>query len=63
MEEIMKTRIWIYIKNLGDGSASIRFFSSKEEAEKYAENDDERFCDDINEYILDFDSNGELLDD
>ena len=57
----MKVKIWIYTRNLGDGSCAPCFFNSNEEAEKYAESDDERYCNDISEYILEFDENGKLL--
>lgn len=57
----MKTKIWYYIQNLYDGSATVRFFKSKEDAEKYADIDDERFCDDIECCELEFDENGKLL--
>jgi len=57
----MKVKLWIYIENLGDGSAAARFFSSNENAEEYASHDTERFCDDI--YPVSF-KNGlpELID-
>lgn len=45
----------------GDGSASALFFKSEKGAEKYAEKDDERFCDDIYSKELEFDENGVLL--
>ena len=35
------------IINLGDGSATAKFFSSQEAAEAYLEEDEERLCDDI----------------
>ena len=57
----MKTKIWTYSENLGDGSVTVRFFNSEEDAEAYAELDDERNCDDIQEHVLVFDNNGKLL--
>lgn len=51
----MKIKFWTYIENLYDGSCAIRFFNSEEEAEAYAEKDDERFCDDINVKELEID--------
>jgi hypothetical protein len=57
----MKVTIWIYIENLGDGSCAARITDSEESAEKLAENDDERFCDDIYSKTLEFDDNGKLL--
>lgn len=35
------------ITNLGDGSCGVSFFSSQARAERYMENDPERYCDDI----------------
>ena len=61
MEEVMKTKIWTYSENLGDGSVTVRFFNSEEDAEAYAELDNERNCDDIQEHVLVFDNNGKLL--
>jgi len=57
----MKVKIWIYIKNNGDGSCSARFFSSEKDAQFYAKDDDERNTDDIYQCILKFDDNGKLL--
>lgn len=57
----MKTKIWTYSENLGDGSVSVRFFNSEEDAEAYAENDHERSCDDIECHVLVFDDDGKLL--
>jgi hypothetical protein len=50
-------KVWTYISNGGDGSASARFFNSEEEAEAYAEaSGDDRFCDDISIETLEFDT-------
>jgi DNA-binding beta-propeller fold protein YncE len=38
---------YVYVSNCGDGSASVSFFNTEQEAEAYAAPDDERFCDDI----------------
>lgn len=57
----MKTRVWIYMQNNGDGSSSPIFFRSEENAEKYASNHYERNCDDIDWHDLEFDENGLLL--
>lgn len=53
---IKKLDFWFYIQNAGDGSAYVRFFNSEADAEAYAENDDERYCDDICQESLEFDS-------
>lgn len=57
----MKIKLWIYAANNGDGSTSTYFFNSKEEAEKYAKDDNERFCDDIWETTIKISSKGKLL--
>lgn len=46
MKEI-KVTMWLYMRNGGDGSASAKFFPTEQKAEQAAEEDDERFCDDI----------------
>lgn len=59
---INKLNAWLYIQNAGDGSCYVRFFNSEEDAEAYAENDDERYCDDIAQVSLEFDpQTGKLL--
>lgn len=57
----MKVQFWCYMENMGDGSVAARFFNSEEEAEGYAEDHDERMCDDIELVTLEFDKNGKLL--
>lgn len=58
----MKIKFSYYIKNGQDGSASVHFFDSEEAAEKYAEGDDERYCDgDIFTKELEFDDSGKML--
>lgn len=57
----MKVKFWLYMSSNGDGSVSALFFKSEKDAEKYAEKDDERFCDDIYSKELEFDENGVLL--
>ena len=57
----MKATVWIYNRNNYDGSSSACFFKSESDAEKYAEEDTERFCDDINSHTFEFDENGVLL--
>lgn len=57
-------KVWTYISNGGDGSASARFFNSEADAEAYAEESgDDRFCDDICQKTLEFDTtpNGFVL--
>ena len=57
----MKINFWVYIENLYDGSACARFFNSKEEAEEYAKDHDERFCDDIYPKSLEVNEAGQLI--
>ena len=56
-------KVWTYVENLGDGSCAVRFFSTREAAEEFAAEDDERFCDDINLETLEFDEgpSGKIL--
>jgi len=49
---ILKVKFAVYVQNNGDGSASARFFSNVELAEKAAEEDNERFCEDIETHEL-----------
>lgn len=57
----IKTCIWIYTQNLGDGSVAARCFDSQEVAEDYASYDNERSNDDIDFIDLEFDLDGNLL--
>lgn len=57
----MKVSFWVYISNLGDGSAACLIFNSKASAEHYASFDEERFCDDIYKMELNVNDNGELI--
>ncbi len=57
----VKVKFWYYMQNNGDGSASPLFFNSEKAAEAYAENDNERYCDDISFEELEFDIGGNLL--
>lgn len=57
----IKVKFWTYPQNLGDGSYTIEFFSSKEAAEEYASYDEERSCDDINFVELEVDLDGNLV--
>lgn len=61
MSKPIKVHLWIRICNSGDGSAYARFFKSQEEAEKDAEGDNERFCDDIYDKYFEVDFNGNIL--
>lgn len=49
MSTPMRIKFWVYVANLGDGSAAARFFKSQKEAEAVAEADLERFCEDVYE--------------
>lgn len=60
-KQTIKVNFWIYTQNLGDGSCGNKFFRSEDSAEKYASYDDERMCDDINKYSLEFDLEGNLI--
>jgi hypothetical protein len=60
----MKTKVWIYMENYGDGSVFPKFFATKEQAEAYADaapEYEDRFCDDVSSQELEFDDNGVLL--
>ena len=57
----MKIKVYYYISNCGDGSCAVHFFNSEQEAEDYASQDDERFCEDIQSRILEIDECGRLL--
>jgi len=52
---------WTYTKNCGDGSCVVCFFNSAEEAEDYAGDDDERYCEDIESHTLQLDENHRIL--
>ena len=61
-----KVKIWVFIEDLGDGSAALRVFGSEEKANSYADHVDskhysQRFCDDIDDLSLEFDENGKLI--
>lgn len=60
----MKVKVWIYLKNYGDGSAFPKFFATEEQATAYADaapEYEDRFCDDISYKDLEFDKDGVLL--
>ena len=63
----MKVTLGVWIKNLGDGSASPKFFNSEKEARAYADKHEEkcdwaeRMCDDTMSVTLEFDDDGKLL--
>jgi hypothetical protein len=57
-----RVRFWVYVGNDGDGSSVAKFFKSKEDAEEYASQYNERFCDDIYPDYIDVDlDTGEML--
>lgn len=58
----LKLEFWVYMRNNGDGSASPMFFLSEDLAEKAAEKDDERLCDDVvfHEFEVDLET-GEVI--
>lgn len=49
---VIFVRPWVYLANQGDGSASVNFFNTEEEAEAYAEPDGERYGDDVYQTTL-----------
>lgn len=57
----MKVKFTIFIENQGDGSVRARFFRTETEAEQFAQEDDERFCEDIQVVELEFDERGLLV--
>ena len=57
----MKVNVYYYISNCGDGSCAVHFFNSEQDAEDYASQDGERFCEDIKSKTLEFDKDGRLL--
>lgn len=59
----LTVKFWIYVRNLGDGSTALYFFNKCSEAESFAEQDDERYCDDVYQKTLKVDlDTGKLLD-
>ena len=64
-EDSVKATIWVYIQDGCDGSATAKFFNTEAAAEEYADLDFEavgqRFCEDIGQVTLEFDSDGFLL--
>lgn len=59
--ETIKVKFYTWACNQGDGSVVVRFYNSRESAEKAAENDEERYCDDIDSHTLEFDRSGNLI--
>jgi len=57
----MKLQVWMHLVNSGDGGAYVKFFNTKEDAEFSADQDDERFCDDVQTHTFEFDDYGKLL--
>ncbi|MFA5125141.1 MAG: hypothetical protein WC473_04980 [Patescibacteria group bacterium] len=58
----MKVELFVFIRKNGDGSASTFFFNTMEEANNYAEDQVERFDDDIKSSTLILDDNGKLTE-
>ncbi len=48
--------IWTFVRNMLDGRVHVYFLRSRKEAEKFAENDENRFENDIQEQILSLDT-------
>jgi hypothetical protein len=59
--EPMEVKLWVYMRNNGDGSSSPEFYNTEFEAEDAAKGDDERNTDDVLPVTLKFDDNGKLL--
>ncbi|MDE1834542.1 MAG: hypothetical protein KGH64_04345 [Candidatus Micrarchaeota archaeon] len=57
----IKVKFAVYMQSNGDGSASPRFFRTTEEAEAVAKDCDERFCEDVDMFELEFDMKGNLV--
>ena len=57
----MRITFWTYVQNCGDGSNYVCYFNSREDAETFAENDNERYCDDITQHTMEVDENGKIL--
>jgi hypothetical protein len=59
---MIKVKLWVYTESGGDGSVIVRHFNSAEEADAFAENDEDRFCEDIYAVELQIDElTGKLL--
>lgn len=52
-----------YIRNLGDGSCAAYQFRTAHDADEAAKNDDERYCDDVQERTLILDMSTMLIED
>lgn len=63
MSDTIRVKYWEYVASSGDGSCSVYQFRTQELAEKYAENDRERFCDDISEVSFLINLDGTLVTD
>lgn len=58
----LKINLGIYVRNQGDGSASVSFFRDSGEAEESADGDDERLCDDTYDRTIEvYADTGELV--
>ena len=60
-QKTIKTTVWIYIYNCGDGSAIALFYPTEKASVERASKDEERYCDDIYSQVLEFDLDGNLL--
>ncbi len=59
---MIKIKFAYYLRNGGDGSASLMIFPDEEDAESFASSDDERLCDDIGTCTFLFDEKrGEIV--
>ncbi len=52
--------LWMAVIDGQDGSAYVRFFNTKKEAEEYIADDDQQFNDNIKPIVLDLDDNLKL---
>src|SRR4029077_8290350 len=50
--KILTIPITFFIRNCGDGSCAVDFFRNRRDAEAWAGSDDDRFCDDIQDYTI-----------
>lgn len=59
-----KFTVWTYVVDGGDGSSSVRFFQTEEQAEKALAHEERIMgygTDSIQEHELEFDAHGELI--
>lgn len=57
----LKSTVWVYTSNNGDGSVTPLLFSTQEDAQAHAEKDEERYCEDITKLTIYFDKNGKMI--